>query len=476
MGFRRSLINSASIFGGETVSRVATFAIALIVARRFGPVELGQYAYGLALASVLLIVPDFGLHLLTTRELAINPERLRQMFWSLHWIKILLAGGVITFVFVFGEEAVKDGGRRLLLYVLVARSVLLTFSQAYMAIFKAFERMHYVALQQAVNATLALVCAVIALALRMNLGVVVGSLVAGQAAETFIGWHILRKRFGTGTVYGWDSAFLRSTLLAAAPIGITAILQAANLRVDVLTLSIFAPNAEVGRLQAASWFLVGTFLCASLLMSVIFPKLSRMLERPSTRGSGQIGSLLKHGTLFVAAGSLVIWLGAPHVLLWLYGGKLVNAAPLLRILAPAFPLMFINTVLVYVFIAARLRAVYLGTLGLSFGLGVILSLCFARWYGAAGVAVADLIREYVMAAVFLYHLKRRDVAHEAGDALLKICLGIAALTLVLFALAGSPGPWMAWTAACNVFVLVGMLILTGLPSRHEMSLILSEDS
>lgn len=474
-GLRRILVNSAAIFGGEAISRMGAFAMGLIVAHRFGAAGFGQYGYALAVASVLLVFPDFGLHLLTTRELATDPERLRRIFWSLHWVKFFMVGGVLFFAFLLGEEAVRDGGRRLLLYVLVARAALMTFSQAYMAIFKAFERMHYIALQQLVNAAVALICAAIALALRMNLGVMVSCLVIGQAADTYIGWRIVRRRFGTGSVYGWDSAFSCAMLWAAAPIGITTILQAANLRMDILTLSIFASNSEVGRFQAGSWFLVGTFLFASLVMGVIFPKLCRLLHHPSERGSVYIASLLKHGTIFVTVGSLAVWLAAPRVLLWLYGAQFVNAASLLRILAPAIPFMFINTVLVYVFVAARLRAVYLGTLGLSFGLGVILCLFLVRSYGASGAALADLIREFVVAAVFLVHLKRHDLAAGASGALLKISLGIAALTLMLCAFGGSPGPQTVWTAACDVLMLGGTLIFAGFPSRQELSLILGEN-
>ncbi len=473
---RRTLLNGAAIFSGEAISRLATFLIAVIVARRFGPVALGQYGYALALASVLLIVPDFGLHLLTTRDLATEPERLRRTFWSLHWVKLLLVSGVAAFTLLFAEGVVQDDGRRLLLYVLVARALLQTFSQAYMAIFRAFERMHYIALQQSVNAILTIICAGIALALRANLVVVVSCLLVGEAAETYLGWQIVTRRFAPGHVYGWDPAFLRGMLVAAAPIGITAVLQAVNLRLDVLTLGVFATNQELGRFQAAAWFLVGTFLCASLLMSVIFPKLSRLLQDPSQRGSAYVESLLKHGTLLVTLGALAVWQGAPYLLRWLYGTTLSTATNLLRILAPALPLMFINTVLFYVFVAARRRAVYLRALGLGVGLGVVLGLCLAKRYGAEGTALADLVREFVVAAVFLYHLKREGLAPAASLGLLKVCLGASSVALLLGAFAGPIAPWVEWPAAWNLLMLAGTLLFVGSPSRQELFLLVDENS
>jgi O-antigen/teichoic acid export membrane protein len=472
----RTLVNGVAIFGGEAFSRLATFVMALIVARRFGPVALGQYGYALAVASVLLIVPDFGLHLLTTRDLVVEPQRLWRTFWSLHWLKLILAGGVAALTVLFGEGVVQDEGRRFLLYLLVARALLQTFSQAYMAIFKAFERMHYIALQQLVGATVAVACAGVALTVRGNLFAVVSCLLVGQAVETWIGWQIVLRRFKPGDIYGWDAAFLRQMLVAAAPIGLTIALQALNLRLDVLALGFFASNLELGRFQAAAWFLVGTFLCASLLMNVVFPKLSRLLQEPSERGRAYVESLLKHGSLVVTFGAVIVWLGAPWILRWFYGPALSGAAVPLRILAPALPFMFINTILFYVFVATRRRAVYLGTLGFGVGLGALLSVALAQRYGAAGVAFADTVREFIMTGIFLFCLKREHLAPDAGRGLLRVYLGAAGATLALAVVAKSIGPTLEWPAAWNLLMLAGTLIFVGLPDRQELSLLVDENS
>lgn len=46
----------------------------------------------MAVASVLLIVPDFGLHLLMTRDLVVEPKRLRRSFWSLLGGRLIFVG------------------------------------------------------------------------------------------------------------------------------------------------------------------------------------------------------------------------------------------------------------------------------------------------------------------------------------------------------------------------------------------------
>src|SRR6185295_16401131 len=93
--FRRPLfINSASIFGGEALARLATALMALVVARFYGLEALGDYGYALALTSVLLIVPDFGLHLFAVREISSSSRESREVFWGMHWLKLGLTAGV----------------------------------------------------------------------------------------------------------------------------------------------------------------------------------------------------------------------------------------------------------------------------------------------------------------------------------------------------------------------------------------------
>ena len=257
---RRILINSASIFAGEALVRFATFLMAVVIARRFGSAALGEYGYALALASVLLVVPDLGLHLFVVRELSTDKRRLQAIFWSVHWLKLLLVGFVVAFGLVFGKWGIADDGRRLLFYVLIARVLLQTFSQASMAVFKAFECMEYVALQQSLNSLVVVVWVGAALALHTRLPLLVAALVAGQLVETVIGWRILRDKFSPGHLRSWDNQLSWAVLAGCLPIGTTTILESLNIRIDILILGVYGSSRVLGQFQAAAWFAVGTFL------------------------------------------------------------------------------------------------------------------------------------------------------------------------------------------------------------------------
>ncbi|HKT12963.1 MAG TPA: oligosaccharide flippase family protein [Terriglobia bacterium] len=468
---RRLFLNTAAIFGGEAVARCATLLMAIIIARRFGPIALGEYGYALALASVLLLIPDFGTHLFAVRELSTCPGELPAIFWNVHWLKVLITGLLVVFIVLGGRRLIPDPGRCLLFYLLAARVLFQTYSQASMAVFKAFERMHFVAFQQSINSCVVVGWAAAALALHANLLTIVAALIAGQAAETFLGWHFIRAKFSPGRLARWDCAHLLTIAISSFPIGITAMFQALDLRLDVLVLGHYVSNQILGQFQAAAWFPVGIFLVTSLLMTVLFPRLSRLFQGGSTQGSAYVMGLLKNGLLAATLGALVLWIGAPALVVWIFGEALAPAAPTLRLLAPMAPLVFLNTVLFYVFIAARRRRVYMGALGLGVALGLGLSLFLTPHFGVRGCALADVVREFAMCTFYLYFLVKENHARVAGLDVLKILVPATLLVTLGDVAASSPAYSGQWSGAWILLVLMGTLVTLGLPRRNEWQLL-----
>lgn len=464
---RRTAANAVSIFSAEAASRLTTFILAMVVARRFGSQALGQYAYALALAGILLVLPDMGLHLLATRELAARPERLPSVVWGLFSLKAGLLAGVVAVVALLAEVAIHDEGRRLLFLVLAARMVLHSVSLGCAAVFKAFERMHYVALTQIANATVSFGALAICLLLRANLAVVVGALAAGQAVETWLAWRILFRRFNPGAIPPWDGKALLKLFMTAAPIGIVTLLQTAGLRLDVLVLGIFASNRELGRLQAAAWFMTLSFLLSTLLMTVLFPKLARLWQLPMAERVRYVESLLKHGMLFASALAVLVWMAAPYLLEALFGKSLGSATNLLHIVASAIPFVFLNAMLFYIFIAADRRKTYLAVLSFGLAVGLVAAFGLTAYWGAAGCAWADVVRELVECALLLFCLSRESLIPRLGPAFFKAAVAGACFTATVLA-AGRIHTGEIGTAVWSSALVAGTLIFAGLPKWRQI--------
>ncbi len=467
---KRTIANVASIFSAEAASRLTTFIVALVIARRFGPLALGEYAYALALAGILLVLPDMGLHLWVIRELAAQPARLPIVLWRLFFLKTGLVAGVIMLAALLAEFGIHDQGRRILLPVLTARMVLQSISLGCAAVFKAFERMHYVTLTQTANATISFLALAACLLLRTNLTMVVGALVLGQGFETWLAWKILFRHFNPGAIPRWDWKPLLNLFGIAAPIGLVTLLQTIGLRLDVLVLGIFAPNRELGRLQAAASFVTLSFLVATLLMTALFPKLARLWQMPAAERILYVESLLKHGILFASALATVVWLAAPYLLEAFFGKSFRSAVSLLHILSPVIPFVFVNTVLFYIFIAANQRKTYLAVLAFSLAGGLIAAFSLTASFGANGAAWADVARELVECALLLFCLYRESSVPNLAPALFKAALcGVCFTALIL--LDGRIHTGESCAAVWSFAIVAGMLLFVGLPKWQQIVLL-----
>ncbi len=471
----RTLINAVAIYSGEALCRLTTFAVAFIVARRFSADTLGQYGYAVALASVFVLLPDMGLHLLVTRDVAADHRALPTAFWDLHELKIILVGLVVAAALAFGTLAIHDEGRRWIFYVLTIRALIQTFSSGCMAFFKALERMHFIALQQLANGAITVLGLVLCWHIKAGLYVTVSSLLVGQLVEVLLGWWFVYQHFNVGPIYGWNPNRLRTMFIAAVPIGVTTVLQAFAVRIDVLILGAFAANAEVGQFQPAALLIVVTFLATSLLMTVFFPKLVRHFRNHASTRTQFIESFIGSGLLLATCASVIVWIAAPFVIEEFFGHPMVEAARLLRILAPALPFVFVNTSMFYVFLAANRRHEYLMTLALTTGVSALLGLLLVPGMGAAGVALADLARELCASLVYFYLLHRESRIPSLSPALLKLFPGAAALALATCLLTGFEGNSQAWALTWSLTMFCGDLLLMGAPRREQLMLLAEED-
>ncbi|HLY59165.1 MAG TPA: flippase [Terriglobia bacterium] len=471
----RVFINTIAIYTGEGLCRITTFVVALLVARRFSAEAFGQYGYAVALASVFVLLPDMGLHLMVTRDVAGDHNSLPRTFWNLFWLKTALVGIVALGGLIFGALALNDHGRRALFYILAIRALVQTFSLASTSFFKAMERMQFIALMQLANVTVTVLGLVVCVFLKAGLYTTVSTLLAGQVVELLLGWRFMVRHFNPGPIRKWKSGQISTMLITAIPVGLAAILQAFGVRLDVFILGVFSSNRELGQFQAAALLIVVSFLATSLLMTALFPKLARLLRHPTLAGTAFLESVLKHGIMLATSASIVVWIAAPGLVPWVFGQSFLPAAQFLRILAPVIPFVFVNTCMLYIFLAADRRGEYLATLALTTAIGALLLLVLAPRMGGSGAALADLLREVLASAIYLYLLHAESRVPSLGPAFLKIVPGAAIAALAAFLWLSAKGNSEVWAVIWSTAMLGGIFLFAGTPRREQLVLLAKED-
>ncbi len=141
----RLVKNSAWLFIAEIFSKLAALGVQIIAARYLGSKGYGIFAFSFVAAGIILDFVDYGLRTYLTRELSRRPDDTQSLLinifvvkWLLTLVSVLVLAGIYS-GFSLDQET-------LYVLVLIATAMILNgYSEIYIGVFRAFERMQLVA-------------------------------------------------------------------------------------------------------------------------------------------------------------------------------------------------------------------------------------------------------------------------------------------------------------------------------------------
>jgi len=227
------------------------------------------------------------------------------------------------------------------------------------------------------------------------------------------GWITFRWRSGLLVSLGdWrpNVRFSLDNLRTATPLIIVSMVLIVEYQFDVVILSLFRPETEVGVYSKASMLLTLLLFLTRSYQLAIFPVLSRAFEKSQEnlrRVYGRSLTLLLSGAVVIAL--LVTALAEPIVWL-LYGPGNVEAAVILRILVWAFVISAFNVPNSRLIIAAdRQNAIaYFAIMSMTGNL--LLSLWLVPRYGGLGTAVARVAAMPLYSIPAFFYVQRHVCA------------------------------------------------------------------
>jgi O-antigen/teichoic acid export membrane protein len=394
---RRTAINLVSVIGGEVLLRGANFAAVVVMARLYGATVLGIYATVLAFATVAVMIADNGLQVSSITEVAQRPGELGATLGQLYSIKTVLflamamVLGTVGWFMDFTVATWLMGG------FITLRTMLYSYCQLHAGALKALDRMPAIGTIQFIHCCFLLSGVGLTLRYSWTIYALLVWLLVCQSVEFVLsGWFLLR--FNARPKWASLSACWRM-LHRSTPIGITYSTAALILRADVIILSALVSSKEVGYFAAANIPLVMIYVVSWLLGGVVLPKMvsySSDLDALQTYTKRWLRFLM----IATVPCCLVLAWAAPPAVRLIYGAEFASTGKLAAIMVLAVPFILSNSIYLGRAIALGAKSTYVGTylgtgvltLALDYGLG--------HFYGAAGIAVAIVIREIGMFAGF----------------------------------------------------------------------------
>lgn len=413
---QRVLTNVLFTLGAEFLGKVSIFVGNLIIARALGPVEFGKFTFAFAIASILVIIVDFGFNSFLAREVAIDQNRISHYYHSVIVTKIVLA--IIYMAVTIALVSVTKHDSMITLIAVnaslynIGLSFILLVRYIFKSQFKAFAEL----LLFSLYAPLFIGLLVFLLYFVKNPNAPIMSLPFAVTA-------LLSAVFGIWLVYhlrGSDRpplqkstvATIRLLLKRSLPFAINLFFISVYLRVSLTLLSFLTDDYTTGIYGAAFNLYINLILAFSLVFQVLFPVIAKQYARSKIEAITTIKKITL--VIFIAAPliSILLYFASPMIIRLLYDHSFSDAIPLLKVFAIGLPLGILTTHTNTIFRATNLE----GKLIISSAAGtfiiILLCLMLIPRYGALGAVYAAILNEAAMGLINAYFIFHKKVLRE----------------------------------------------------------------
>ncbi len=388
----------------QLLNRLMDFGFAIFMLKTIGVENAGKFAFAVVLIGYFVVLTDFGLTTLTTREVAKSKEQANRYLSNTTVLRFLISilslpvfGGVLgLYIWRYGVTSDTAWTAVLMMAGLFPSGVASAFS----SIFNAHERMGLTAGVALVTQVLKLTLGVTVLVAGLGIvGLGMVSLIVNMATAGIF-YVIFRRSFFKPSLEV-DLPLQGQMMRTSYPLMMNIFLSSIFFRIDVMLLKPMQGDLANGLYTTAYKFIDGLVIIPSLFTLAVFPILSRYAHA----GGGLLRAyILSLRALLLVAMPLTvgITLLADRIVPLFFGQDYAEAGPALMILIWFLPFSFINSLTQYVLIAVnRQRFLTLAfLLGAVFNVGA--NLAVIPVFSYRGAAVVTVVSEMVLMLPFMY--------------------------------------------------------------------------
>lgn len=287
--------NTLVILGGQFVGRLLDMITILVIARHYGEARYGQFSFAFAYVSYFAVLADMGFSLIFVREMARAEEKASALLSCMIIAKIGLVmvstafAAVLVMIPGYPETTVHFVW--IALIGLMVSPKLPSVRNVYEQFFQSRLRMSVPVLIRLLEGILLLIMVLLATNYERSMELVLVlfgiSFLPGLVCIVFLSRRlVIPARF-------IDIPLLRSLFKSALPLGLLGAIWVLNGRIDVLFLSLWRTDSEIGYYSAAYRLTEAMRLLPSAVMMSVYPLLSQQAPPMPKAISAILGTSVK---------------------------------------------------------------------------------------------------------------------------------------------------------------------------------------
>lgn len=435
---RKVAKNSLVPMGASLLIQVINFALALVVLRVLGPENNGNYAFAVTVWFFLAAITEFGLGILTTREVARDRSKANLYLTNSILLRLgltvascVLLAGVILVYSRLGTLTNETIWAMILLWVsLFPNHVAGTLS----GMFYAYEKFEY---PTAIEIGTALVSVALQIAVLLAGYGIVGlagvSILTNLFTLTVMYWLVRRLLFKPH--FAPDRKLARWMFIESYPLMMNNLLANLFFKIDVFLLLPLTNATILGYYNAAYKFVAALNFIPSKFTLAIFPMLSR-LSTGSTDAMRRALIVSVKLLTWIALPITVatVFIAEPLILIFAGVAYLPDSAITLQWLIWFLPFSFINSVVHYVLIALNEQRFLTRAFLVGLGFNIAANLILIPPFTYVGAALVTVFSEFALLIPFYYALRKHMAPLPILDIFWRPALAAAVMAAALYVL------------------------------------------
>lgn len=431
IGIKQTILkNTFWLAAAEGTIQILKLALIVYTARVLGAEEYGKFSFALSFVCLVVVLAEFGLPDIITREFSKNKEAEKE-YPAIVSLKIFLSLGTfllmcISSFFITQDPAIQKSIWLLGLFILIT-----SFLNIFYAFFRARQKMEYESFFKILQYVfLSLISFVILFTIpsieNLSLGYLLANISILCLALLFF------KIFIKPIPFTYDKQVWRKFLYFSWPLAFGLVIGWIYVPVSSVMLGYFGYHMENGWYSAAFKIVGALVLSATLISRSFFPALSL-----ASRGSkGEIQKVWNYQNQLMVTFAIPLMVGgimlASNIVVLFYGHDFVPSIFVFQWLSVIFSIDFLYYPYASALVIFGLEKLNFFLISIGLAMNIMLTALLLPAYGLNGVVLANLASSMTVLFLAAWMVARHTPIFPFNRLLVKNILVVAISSLMMF--------------------------------------------
>ncbi|MEK6647252.1 MAG: flippase [Candidatus Firestonebacteria bacterium] len=390
--FRTISKNTFFVFTSRIITYFLGFVVGIYLARYLDVGVYGKYTFAFSFIAIFNVIADFGLGVVTTREVGKNREKVNIYLGTTLGLRALL--GVISFILIliFINILGYPKDTIYIAYIMGIAMVISNLNAGFSAIYDGLEKMEYSSSVNVIYKIISSVYIVILIILKQNVVLIAVSYIITALVGIFIHLYIARY-FLSISKFIWDRKFAKCIIKESFPIFLSSFLLIIYSRIDNIFLSKIKGEMAVGLYNVTDSMITALMFIPNSIVTALFPVIGRLYATSFESLKKIYKTAIKY--LFLVALPLGVGgaiLGS-EIIGFLFGAKYLEGSIALKIRVWELFFMYLNDLNGNILVGIGKQKIVFYIIFLSTLINVSLNALLVPHFGIAGSSWASVFTE-----------------------------------------------------------------------------------